>query len=109
MVQVKQPTRSSQMTSEVTSEVTARLVVTSNWGDAGRVGLTEIQFLDSRKRKVVVVLSSVSMAGAGKTMGGLSALFNGKSKVTLRTSFICLIHCRFSFNSTILLAQNRSS
>ena len=77
--------------------MTARLVITSNWGDTGRVGLTEIQFLDSRKRKIVIVLSSVSMAGASKTTGGLSALFNGKSKVTLRTSFISLIHSRLSF------------
>ena len=85
--------------------MTARLVITSNWGDAGRVGLTEIQFLDSRKRKIVIMLSSVSMAGAGKTTGGLSALFNGKSKVTLQTSFISLIHSRFSVSSTILLAK----
>ena len=67
------------------TELTARLMIRSNWGDAHRVGLTEIQFLDRKKRKIPVVLSAVSMNGAPSATGELLSLFNGKCKVRLHT------------------------
>ena len=77
------------MKSDVKSQdLTACLVVRSNWGDARRVGLTEIQFIDKNKRKIAVVLSAVSIGGASTTTDNLSSLFNGKCKVCLHLYLI---------------------
>ena len=69
-------------------ELTACFVVRSNWGDARRVGLTEIQFIDKNKRKILVILSAVSIGGASTTTDDLSSLFNGKCKVCLH---LCVV------------------
>ena len=55
--------------------------VLSSWGHPSRVGLTEIQFFDMKKRRIFVNHSQVKVQGATNVKGELEALFNGKCKV----------------------------
>ena len=68
-------------------DVDIRLEILSNWGHASRVGLTEIQLLQSSGALLPVPTSGVSVRGAHAQSGPPSVLFNGKAKVRGSTGY----------------------
>ena len=62
-------------------EVDIRLEILSNWGHASRVGLTEIQLLQSSGALLPVPSTGVTARSAQAQSGPPSVLFNGKAKV----------------------------
>ncbi|KAK7112200.1 hypothetical protein V1264_011687 [Littorina saxatilis] len=59
-----------------------RMEILSNWGNASRVGLTEIQLLSSSGSLLPVPSSGISVRGAHSQAGPPCVLFNGKTKTT---------------------------
>ncbi len=59
-------------------EIQVRLL--SNWGHSSRIGLTEIQLLESSGQRIEVDPANVTLHGA-EDSSDVGCLFNGKCKV----------------------------
>lgn len=86
-------------------DVDIRLEILSNWGHASRVGLTEIQLLQSSGALLPVPSSGVSVRGAHAQSGPPSILFNGKAKVRGGTGhrpfFSLFLFCKWGIRTII--------
>ncbi|XP_051274601.1 katanin-interacting protein isoform X1 [Dicentrarchus labrax] len=86
----KQPTR--QSSSEVTPALYVTMEILSNWGNALQVGLTELQFICLRNKKLYVSPHDLDIRNADYP-GNLGALVNGKVKTTKeRHMWTCPFH-----------------
>lgn len=80
---VKATTSLSSMTSQGDKDrVEVRVEILSNWGNTSRVGLTEIQLLDTAGCLLPVSSNGVSAHGDHGVSGSPCVLFNGKAKTT---------------------------
>ncbi|KAK7501363.1 hypothetical protein BaRGS_00007488, partial [Batillaria attramentaria] len=85
---LNKPIKATAPLSSVTSSqgeksgVEVTIEIKSNWGNASRVGLTEIQLLDSTGSLLPVAASGVSAHGSHEASGPPGILFNGKAKTT---------------------------
>lgn len=66
---------------EVTPALYVTMEILSNWGNALQVGLTELQFLCHRNRKLYVSPHDIDIRNADHP-GNLGALVSGKVKVS---------------------------
>ena len=64
------------------SKLEVGIELLSSWGASGRVGLTEIQLFDLAGKKIDLDPDSIVAHRALLQKGELSALCNGKSKVS---------------------------
>ncbi|XP_017543664.1 katanin-interacting protein isoform X1 [Pygocentrus nattereri] len=77
---------------EVTSTLYVTMEILSNWGNPGRVGLTEVQFFCRRNRRLYVSPHDLDIRNPDQP-GNLSALVNGKTKTTKeRNMWACTFH-----------------
>ncbi|GAA6068120.1 katanin-interacting protein isoform X1, partial [Tachysurus ichikawai] len=66
--------------------------ILSNWGDGGRVGLTEVQFFCKNNCKLYVSPQDLDIRNADDP-GNLAALVNGKTQTTKeRDMWACWFH-----------------
>lgn len=72
---------------EVTPALYVTMEILSNWGNALQVGLTELQFLCPRNRKLYVSPHDIDIRNADHP-GNLGALVSGKVKVSFCFYFI---------------------
>lgn len=70
-----------QSSAEVTPALYVTMEILSNWGNALQVGLTELQFLCLRNKKLYVSPHDIDIRNADYP-GNLGALVNGKVKVS---------------------------
>ncbi|XP_049336022.1 katanin-interacting protein isoform X2 [Astyanax mexicanus] len=78
--------------SEVTSTLYVTMEILSNWGNPGRVGLTEVQFFCRRNRRLYVSPHDLDIRNTDQP-GNLAALVNGKTKTTKeRNMWACTFH-----------------
>uniref|UniRef100_A0A4W3IEB6 KATNIP domain-containing protein n=1 Tax=Callorhinchus milii TaxID=7868 RepID=A0A4W3IEB6_CALMI len=64
---------------EVKDTIYVTMEILSNWGNSGKVGLTEVQFFDLKKQRISVSPHDVDIRNADYP-GNLSCLVNGKTK-----------------------------
>ncbi|KAI4871459.1 hypothetical protein NFI96_021321 [Prochilodus magdalenae] len=77
---------------EVMSTLYVTMEILSNWGNPGRVGLTEVQFFCRRNRRLYVSPHDLDIRNTDQP-GNLSALVNGKTKTTKeRNMWACIFH-----------------
>ncbi|KAK1162836.1 hypothetical protein AOXY_G17805 [Acipenser oxyrinchus oxyrinchus] len=77
---------------EVTGAVYVTMEILSNWGNCGRVGLTEVQFFSLKNHKLYVSPHDIDIRNADYP-GDLGALTNGKTKTTKeRQMWTCSFH-----------------
>uniref|UniRef100_A0A8C4DET0 KATNIP domain-containing protein n=1 Tax=Dicentrarchus labrax TaxID=13489 RepID=A0A8C4DET0_DICLA len=81
-----------QSSSEVTPALYVTMEILSNWGNALQVGLTELQFICLRNKKLYVSPHDLDIRNADYP-GNLGALVNGKVKTTKeRHMWTCPFH-----------------
>ncbi|XP_042197206.1 katanin-interacting protein isoform X2 [Callorhinchus milii] len=77
---------------EVKDTIYVTMEILSNWGNSGKVGLTEVQFFDLKKQRISVSPHDVDIRNADYP-GNLSCLVNGKTKTTKdRHMWTCPFH-----------------
>lgn len=76
---------------EVTPALYVTMEILSNWGNALQVGLTELQFLCHRNRKLYVSPHDIDIRNADHP-GNLGALVSGKVKVSCCCSLNLLFY-----------------
>ncbi|XP_058891524.1 katanin-interacting protein-like isoform X2 [Acipenser ruthenus] len=82
----------AQKGAEVTGAVYVTMEILSNWGNCGRVGLTEVQFFSLKNHKLYVSPHDIDIRNADYP-GDLGALTNGKTKTTKeRQMWTCSFH-----------------
>ncbi|MGH0135646.1 UNVERIFIED_CONTAM: hypothetical protein FKN15_057951 [Acipenser sinensis] len=82
----------AQKGAEVRGAVYVTMEILSNWGNCGRVGLTEVQFFSLKNHKLYVSPHDIDIRNADYP-GDLGALTNGKTKTTKeRQMWICSFH-----------------
>ncbi|XP_067859220.1 katanin-interacting protein isoform X2 [Heptranchias perlo] len=76
----------------VKDTVYVSMEILSNWGNDGKVGLTEVQFFDLKHQKIFVSPHDVDIRNADYP-GNLNSLVNGKTKTTKdRHMWTCSFH-----------------
>ncbi|XP_062330391.1 katanin-interacting protein isoform X4 [Osmerus eperlanus] len=86
------PALRRQASAEVTPTLYVTMEILSNWGNDRQVGLTEMQFLCQRNRKLYVSPHDLDIRNADYP-GNLGALVNGKAKTTKeRHMWTCPFH-----------------
>ncbi|CAL8283535.1 unnamed protein product [Merluccius merluccius] len=91
-MELSRPAPRRRSSTEVTTPLYVTMEILSNWGNALRVGLTEMQFFCPRNRKLYVSPHDLDIRNADFP-GNLAALVNGKAKTTKeRHMWACPFH-----------------
>ncbi len=77
---------------DVAAGVSVRVRVLSNWGHASRVGLTELQLVDTAGAALPVDPAHVTLRGAAGSTD-VACLFNGRCKVRETYEHLLLFWC----------------